>query len=204
MQLKRNQISIIMILVCFGLLGPVYFIAQGLATPAASPTPTPQAVPSAAPSGPVTLTQVLEYEGSVTANIVSVSPMLIAVVASSLNQSDLNATLSNAPNAALYSLQGSGLYTAAFVMQNVSDYPGVLSWLSAENITVIDHGLPAEIELPASFTVSRGGIDTTMSMGPGDSVDAVVHGNITSGPSVFSLKVVKSGSTKKITAIEAS
>lgn len=196
--MSRRWLAIIMAIVAFGLIGPLAFISQedaqsNTTSPAATPTPAAQ---------PVVLGQVLEYTADVEAEIAAVQPVLVAVLYANLTKSEMNATLSGLANATLYTLEGSNPYTASLILENATLVPATLGQLAAQNITIIQYALPAEIILPESFIAYRNGIGTTMSLGANDQLSALVSGRTLSGKANFTLEITKSGNTKKIVAFE--
>lgn len=194
---SRAQLIIVTVIVAFGLIGPMSFIAQEAArnTTTVGPSPTP-------PPQPVKLTQVRQYTAELTANIINVQPLMIVVLRTELPQNELIEALSNSSIANLTSLEpGQGVYTAVFSLISVESHKQLLVELSLEPVTVLDYGLPAEIELPFSFTAYRNGAPTEMTYGPSDQLDAIVKQTL-AGDSQFGLSITQTGNVKKIVAVE--
>ncbi|MFC2175011.1 hypothetical protein ACFLQ2_04070 [archaeon] len=197
---SRAKLIVVTIIVALGLIGPMSFIAQE-----AAKEPPQELVgvdePTQLPSQPRKFTQTLEYEATVTADIVSVDPQLIVILVSESNETE--ALLSNLSTASLASVEGEGgVYRTIFGLTDASDYPAVLSELEEINMTVVDQGMPATIRLPDSFSAYRGEFEYTLSPSASDKVEAVISGETQSGPAEFSLRITKSGDKMEILAVE--
>ena len=195
---SRAQLIVVTIIVAVGLMGPMAFIAQEAAKEA------PEAAsgePQAPPSQPLKMTQVLEYTAELSAEVVSVDPTLIAVIV--YEGDSASETFSNLSSAPLVSFEGEPpVYRARFSLSDPMGYQSVIDELAANNATVVDQGMPAEIALPESFTAHRAGIETTLSTSPADDVTAIIHGGTQSGALNFTLRITKTGDRLEIVAAE--
>ena len=196
---SRNQLAIVIVIISFGLIGPMSFIAQE----SAKNTTTATDVISTPPTQPVQLSQVLEYTADVTGEIIEVHPALVVILESNATKDELYDELLNFSNATLASLDYNGYYTASFVLESPEDRNLVLSQFMLTNHSISEYAMPAEIKLPDTFTAYRGSFASELTVNPTDKVDALVSGYILSGPANFTLRITKSGNTKQIVALEA-
>ncbi|MCK4327224.1 MAG: hypothetical protein KAW41_01980 [Candidatus Diapherotrites archaeon] len=196
---SRAQLIVVTAIVAIGLMGPMAFIAQE-----AAKNPAEEAAEATKPvQQTVQLSQVIELEAIVTAEITRVDPILVAVVASDFGDNETVAILSNLSSAGLDSIDGEGhVFRAVFMLADPTEYSIVLGELAGLNMTVVDQGMTAQIILPKTYTAYRGGHEYTLSTLPSDEVTAIISGEAQSGPAEFSLKITKSGEQKKIVAVE--